>query len=176
MVFPETAYAWGPDSHMIMGNWIPHNVTLLPPLVADSLARFPDFFLRGCLNADILSTKATSAREAIAIIGKVPKHCWRGQGRHVRGHTPMAIFPTLPLMPLPITYLYPRFSRLLRATAEWRMCISEYRPTECFHGTKSMPWRCSTATEVRTRSTCVEKPCSTTLQNFGCNQAHIRLV
>ena len=41
---PETAYAWGSGAHTVMGNWILHTVALLPPLVADSLARFPDFF------------------------------------------------------------------------------------------------------------------------------------
>jgi hypothetical protein len=61
--FPETAYAWGPGAHMVMGNWILHNVALLPPLVADSLARFPDFFLHGCLSADIFIGKGCVAKK-----------------------------------------------------------------------------------------------------------------
>ena len=61
--FPETAHAWGPGAHMVMGNWILHNLALLPPLVAEPLARFPDFFLHGCLSADIFIGKGCVAKK-----------------------------------------------------------------------------------------------------------------
>ena len=60
---PETAHAWGPGVHMVTGNWVLQNLGLLPPPVAEALARFPGFFFHGCLSADIFIGKGCVAKK-----------------------------------------------------------------------------------------------------------------
>ena len=63
LLFPENAYAWGPGAHMVMGNWVLQHLALLPSLVAEPLARYPGFFLHGCLSADIFIGKGCVAKK-----------------------------------------------------------------------------------------------------------------
>lgn len=63
LALPDAAYAWGPGAHMVAGNWILQHLDLLPPLVAGPLARFPGFFLHGCLSADIFIGKGSVAKK-----------------------------------------------------------------------------------------------------------------
>lgn len=48
---------------MVTGNWLLQNLGLLPPAVAEALARFPGFFFHGCLSADIFIGKGCVARK-----------------------------------------------------------------------------------------------------------------
>ena len=63
LLAPDAAYAWGPGVHMVSGNWVLQHLSLLPPLVAEPLARFPGFFLHGCLSADIFIGKGSVAKK-----------------------------------------------------------------------------------------------------------------
>ncbi len=63
LLVPDIAYAWGPGAHMLTGNWVLQHLSLLPPLVAEPLARFPGFFLHGCLSADIFIGKGSVAKK-----------------------------------------------------------------------------------------------------------------
>ncbi len=48
---------------MVAGNWILRHLALLPPLVAEPLARYPGFFFHGCLSADIFIGKGSVAKK-----------------------------------------------------------------------------------------------------------------
>ena len=63
LALPETAHAWGPGAHMVMGNWMLEHLALLPLFVAEPLSRFPGFFLHGCLSADIFIGKGSVAKK-----------------------------------------------------------------------------------------------------------------
>lgn len=63
LALPDTAYAWGPGAHMVMGDWLLSNLSLLPLAVTEPLARFPGFFLHGCLSADIFIGKGSVAKK-----------------------------------------------------------------------------------------------------------------
>lgn len=53
LLIPDSAYAWGPATHLYFGMEILKDVSLLPPLVASILSRYSNDFLYGCISADI---------------------------------------------------------------------------------------------------------------------------
>lgn len=63
MLLPEQALAWGPGAHMVTGNWILQNLSVLPMPVAAALMRYPGQFLHGTLSADIFIGKGSKAKK-----------------------------------------------------------------------------------------------------------------
>ena len=53
LLVPEHAYAWGPGTHIALGQGLLGSLHLLPPEVASLLARHPIHFLYGSVAADI---------------------------------------------------------------------------------------------------------------------------
>lgn len=60
---PDTALAWGPGFHMVTGNWLIQNLSMLSPEFAAAIAAHPGLFLQGCLSADIFIGKGCVAKE-----------------------------------------------------------------------------------------------------------------
>ncbi|MDR1124983.1 MAG: zinc dependent phospholipase C family protein [Deltaproteobacteria bacterium] len=60
---PEDALAWGPGVHMVTGNWLIQNLSMLSPEFAAAIAAHPGLFLQGCLSADIFIGKGCVAKE-----------------------------------------------------------------------------------------------------------------
>lgn len=63
LLVPEAAFAWGPGVHMVTGNWILQNASILPPAVAVTILAHPEQFLHGILCADIFIGKGSRACE-----------------------------------------------------------------------------------------------------------------
>ena len=57
VLLPEQAFAWGPGVHMVTGNWILQNLSVLPLPVSAALMLHPGQFLHGSLSADIFIGK-----------------------------------------------------------------------------------------------------------------------
>jgi hypothetical protein len=53
VLIPENAYAWGPATHLYFGVEVLKDVSVLSPVVASILSRYPQDFLYGCISADI---------------------------------------------------------------------------------------------------------------------------
>ncbi len=53
LLIPDTAYAWGPATHIYFGMELLKDLSVLSPLVASILTKFPYDFLYGCISADI---------------------------------------------------------------------------------------------------------------------------
>jgi hypothetical protein len=53
LLVPESAWAWGPGMHILVGTELLGALALLPVVVADLLRRYPLDFLYGCIAADI---------------------------------------------------------------------------------------------------------------------------
>ena len=62
VLLPEQAQAWGPGAHMVTGNWILQNLSVLPVAVATALMQQPGQFLHGVLSADIFIGKGSKAK------------------------------------------------------------------------------------------------------------------
>ena len=60
---PDTALAWGPGFHMVTGNWLIQNLSMLSPEFAAAITAHPGLFLQGCLSADIFIGKGCVAKE-----------------------------------------------------------------------------------------------------------------
>lgn len=58
ILWPESAYAWGPITHIVHGSSILANLTSLPGSLQTLLAAYPDNYLYGCIGADIIQAKA----------------------------------------------------------------------------------------------------------------------
>jgi len=63
LALPEQALAWGPGAHMVTGNWILQNLSILPAAVAAALMHYPGQFLHGALSADIFIGKGSKAKK-----------------------------------------------------------------------------------------------------------------
>lgn len=57
LLLPDTAYAWGPGTHVYLGSAVLQSLPLLPPAIASLLAAFPKDFLYGSVAADISLAK-----------------------------------------------------------------------------------------------------------------------
>lgn len=57
LAIPDTLHAWGPGTHIALGNLVLGAAHLLPPAVADLLRRHPVHFLYGSVAADISFAK-----------------------------------------------------------------------------------------------------------------------
>lgn len=70
VLFPTTAWAWTPGTHVFLGDAVLRNLGLLPSTIAELLAAFPADFLYGSIAAD------TSIAKKYAEVGR---HChsWR---------------------------------------------------------------------------------------------------
>src|SRR5262245_2087999 len=66
MLFPSTAHAWTPGTHVFLGEAIMRSPQLLPPAIAELLRAFPYDFLYGSIAAD------TSIAKKYAPVGR---HC-----------------------------------------------------------------------------------------------------
>jgi len=53
LLIPDSAYAWGPATHIYYGMEILKDLSVLSPVVASILSEFPYDFLYGCISADI---------------------------------------------------------------------------------------------------------------------------
>lgn len=53
LLIPDPAFAWGPATHIYFGVELLKDVSLLSPLLASILTKFPYDFLYGCISADI---------------------------------------------------------------------------------------------------------------------------
>jgi hypothetical protein len=53
LLLPDPAYAWGPATHVYLGQGVLESLGLLPPLVRALLERYPYDFLYGSVAADI---------------------------------------------------------------------------------------------------------------------------
>jgi hypothetical protein len=53
LLIPDTAYAWGPATHIYFGMELLKDLSVLSPIVASILTKFPYDFLYGCISADI---------------------------------------------------------------------------------------------------------------------------
>ena len=56
-LFPHTAYAWTPGTHVFLGEAVLRSLTLLPDAIADLLRAFPYDFLYGSIAADTSMAK-----------------------------------------------------------------------------------------------------------------------
>jgi len=56
-LLPEPASAWGPGTHIALGELVLSSLYLLPPALKELLARFPTHFLYGSIAADISFAK-----------------------------------------------------------------------------------------------------------------------
>ena len=66
MLTPSEAWAWTPGTHVLLGDAVLRNLSLLPPHAAELLAAFPSDFLYGSIAAD------TSIAKKYAAVGR---HC-----------------------------------------------------------------------------------------------------
>jgi hypothetical protein len=66
VLFPSTAHAWTPGTHVFLGEAIMRSPQLLPPVIAELLRAFPYDFLYGSIAAD------TSIAKKYAPVGR---HC-----------------------------------------------------------------------------------------------------
>ena len=57
LLLPEPAFAWGPGTHVALGELVLSSLFLLPPALKELLARFPKHFLYGSIAADISFAK-----------------------------------------------------------------------------------------------------------------------
>lgn len=53
LLVPDTAYAWGPGTHLQLGSQVLENLAVLAPALQDLLKHHPYDFLYGCIGADI---------------------------------------------------------------------------------------------------------------------------
>ena len=53
LLLPDTAYAWGPGTHLQLGSQVLENLAILTPALRDLLKQNPYDFLYGCIGADI---------------------------------------------------------------------------------------------------------------------------
>ena len=63
LLLPQQALAWGPGAHMVAGNWILQNLTVLSGAAAEALMHYPGQFLYGSLSADIFIGKGSKAKK-----------------------------------------------------------------------------------------------------------------
>ena len=66
LVFPDTAHAWTPGTHIYLGESVLANLAMLPPAIADLLRAYPFDFLYGNIAAD------SSIAKSYAPLGR---HC-----------------------------------------------------------------------------------------------------
>ena len=57
LLVPEPAWAWGPGTHVALGEWLLSALYLLPPAVRAIIERYPLHFLYGSVAADISFAK-----------------------------------------------------------------------------------------------------------------------
>ena len=57
LLVPEPLWAWGPGTHVALGELVLGSLYLLPPAVRELLARYPIHFLYGNVAADISFAK-----------------------------------------------------------------------------------------------------------------------
>jgi hypothetical protein len=53
LLIPQNAYAWGPATHIYFGVEVLKDLSVLSPVIASILTKFPYDFLYGCISADI---------------------------------------------------------------------------------------------------------------------------
>ncbi|GAM11697.1 hypothetical protein OR1_04013 [Geobacter sp. OR-1] len=53
LAIPSSAFAWGGGTHLLLGQFVLNNLSLLPTAVGSAIGAFPNDFLYGCLAADI---------------------------------------------------------------------------------------------------------------------------
>lgn len=53
LLIPDTAFAWGPATHIYLGMELLKDLSVLSPVLASILSKFPYDFLYGCISADI---------------------------------------------------------------------------------------------------------------------------
>ena len=58
LAMPDSAYAWGPVTHIVHGTAMLADLAGLPPKVASVIAAHPNRYLYGCVGADIIQAKA----------------------------------------------------------------------------------------------------------------------
>ena len=91
-LFPDTAFAWTPGTHIYLGESVLANLHQLPPMIADLVRAFPYDFLYGNIAAD------TSIAKKYAPVGR-HCHAWHvGQEIH-------DLAPTDPLRAFGLGYL-----------------------------------------------------------------------
>jgi len=98
LLLPQQALAWGPGAHMVAGNWILQNLTVLSGAAAEALMHYPGQFLYGSLlvlsaraMVDVLQKGAASpvlgldpvGSNALALAGKVKDRQWTSAGLRV---------------------------------------------------------------------------------------------
>jgi hypothetical protein len=69
LAFPESAFAWGPITHIVHGSAILERLDLLPHGLQSALALHQSRYLYGCVGADIIQAKAYTRNVAM--------HCHR---------------------------------------------------------------------------------------------------
>jgi len=57
LILPDLSYAWGPATHINLGNAVLHNLPLLPANIQGILAANRYDFLYGCISADVVHGK-----------------------------------------------------------------------------------------------------------------------
>lgn len=57
IALPRALYAWGPATHIVLGEWVLASLTLLPAAIREVVGRFPIHFLYGSVAADISFAK-----------------------------------------------------------------------------------------------------------------------
>ncbi len=57
MLFPESAYAWGPGVHIKAGLEIVKSIYDVAPLIAEIISNHPYYYLYGCISPDIIVGK-----------------------------------------------------------------------------------------------------------------------
>jgi hypothetical protein len=57
LLFPDSAWAWGPATHVYLGSAVLQSLSLLPPAVATLIAAHPRDYLYGSMAADISLAK-----------------------------------------------------------------------------------------------------------------------
>lgn len=92
VVFPDTAWAWTPGTHVVLGERILGSLHLLVPAAADLLRAFPYDFLYGSIAADTTMAKK---------FAPVDRHC---HAWHV-GHEVYTLAPTDALRAFGLGYL-----------------------------------------------------------------------
>jgi len=78
---PEPVAAWGPATHIALGEVILSSLYLLPPAIQAVLARYPLHFLYGSVAADLCFVKKYVPEGGIAIAGESVRRSSPPRGR-----------------------------------------------------------------------------------------------
>src|SRR3990170_6496395 len=102
MLIPDSAYAWGPATHLELGWDILNHLKPLPFFLQELLSKFPYDYLYGNISADIVIGKNLTQQIKHCHNWRIGLKVMKAQRLTRRRHLPTATSAILQQIPLPI--------------------------------------------------------------------------